>query len=509
MGGGYLGVELGSTRIKATLLDEACAPVSSGGSVWKSRFENGNWTYPLDEAWSGLRAALGALEGRETVRAMGVSGMMHGYLAFDRNWNLLTPFRTWQNTSTGPAARMLTEELGVNIPQRWSAAHLYQALLNGEEHVFRIAHLTTLAGYVHFKLTGVNAVGLGEASGMFPIDGAAMDYDAALLERFDALTEAYGLPWKLRELLPKPLPAGADAGALTAEGSALLGGLLPPGIPLAPPEGDAGTGMTATDSLLPRTGNVSAGTSIFAMAVLERPLRGIHGEIDLVATPEGLPAAMVHCNNCTQDLNAWAGLFSEAAALFGALPETGELFSRLYEKSLEGDADCGGVLLCGYVSGESVTGLDAGRPMVLRRPDARLTLANFLRASLYASIAALKLGMDVLTAEGVTLELLTAHGGLFKTPGVAQRYLAAACGVPVVCRASAGEGGPYGMALLAAYRAERAAGETLTEFLHRRAFSGETQRTELPRASDAAGFAVWLEQHCRLLELERHAAQLL
>ena len=467
-----LGIELGSTRIKAMTAGGSFQPVSSGDYTWASRFENGVWTYPLEEVWTGLKTALSQVEGREDIAAMGVSAMMHGYLAFDKDWNLLTPFRTWQNTITGPAAAELTELFGFNIPQRWSIAHLYQAVLNGEAHVPRIAHITTLAGYVHYMLTGVNAVGVGEASGMFPIDSAALDYDAGMLVKFDALPKVQGLPWKLRDLLPKVLTAGEPAGTLTESGSALLDGLLAPGIPFAPAEGDAGTGMTATNAVAPRTGNVSAGTSIFSMVVLEKPLEKVYEEIDLVTTPAGAPVAMVHCNNCTNDTNAWVNILGEAARLFGANPDTGELYTKLYEKSLEGEADCGGVLVCNYLAGEGVTHMDAGRPLAVRTPEANFTLANFFKAQLYATMSTLKIGMDILAEEGVAIDSLTGHGGLFKTPVVGQSYLAAACGAPVTCMETAGEGGPYGMALLAAYMLRKAEGERLEDFLGKRVFAG-------------------------------------
>ena len=377
-GKAVLGIEFGSTRIKAVLLDEAHQIVKSGDATWKSSLENGVWTYHMDAVQAGLCTAvrnLGELPGE--ISAMGVSGMMHGYLAFDKNWNLLAPFRTWQNTMTGEAAAQLTEAFGFNIPQRWSIAHLYQAILNGEYHVREIAHITTLAGYVHFLLTGENAVGIGEASGMFPIDSEALGYDAAMLDKFGALTEKYGFDWSLRDILPKVLTAGQAAGLLTASGSAYLGGLLPAGIPLCPPEGDAGTGMTATNAVAPRTGNVSAGTSIFSMVVLEKPLSKVYPEIDMVTTPSGAPVAMVHCNNCTNDMNAWVSLLGETAALFGAEVSTGELFTKLYQKSLEGEADCSGVLTYNYMAGEGVTHLDEGRPMVVRKPESSLRIIAF------------------------------------------------------------------------------------------------------------------------------------
>ena len=502
-----LGIELGSTRIKAVAIDERFKPTSSGNYTWASAYENGVWTYPLDEVWTGLKTVLSRVDKRENVRAMGISGMMHGYLAFDADWNLLTPFRTWQNTITGPAAAELTALFGFNIPQRWSIAHLYQAVLNGEEHVPRVAHITTLAGYVHYMLTGVNAVGVGEASGMFPIDSRTLDYDGEMLRKFGALTESQ--PWQIRDVLPQVLPAGADAGCLTESGAALLDGLLSPGIPFAPPEGDAGTGMAATNAVAPRTGNVSAGTSIFSMVVLEKPLSKVYEEIDLVTTPTGMPVAMVHCNNCTNDTNAWAGVLKEAAELFGASPEPGELYTRLYEKSLEGEADCGGVTVCNYLSGEGVTHMDTGRPLVVRTPEARFTLANFFRAQLYATMATLKIGMDILASEGVAIDSLTGHGGLFKTPLVGQAFLAAACSAPVSCLDTAGEGGPYGMALLAAYLLRREEGERLEDFLSNRVFAGVSGSTAAPDGAEAAAFGAYIQRYKALLQAERAAAELL
>ena len=505
----YLGIELGSTRIKAVSIDEKYRPVSSGDYTWASSYENSVWTYSLEEVWKGLKAALSAVENREQIAAAGVSAMMHGYLAFDRDWNLLAPFRTWQNTITGQAAAELTSLFGFNIPQRWSIAHLYQAILNGEEHVSRLAHITTLAGYVHYMLTGVNAVGVGEASGMFPIDSETLTYDDAMLEKFDRLTAARELPWKLADLLPKVLTAGQSAGKLTEAGSALLDGLLPAGIPFAPAEGDAGTGMTATNAVAPRTGNVSAGTSIFSMVVLEKPLEKVYEEIDLVTTPAGAPVAMVHCNNCTNDTNAWVSVLEEAARLFGANPSTSELYRKLYEKSLEGGADCGGVLVCNYLAGEGVTHMDAGRPMVVRRPDSVFNLANFFRAQLYATMATLKIGMDILAEEGVAIDSLTGHGGLFKTPVVGQSYMAAACNAPVTCMETAGEGGPYGMALLAAYMLQKSEGESLEDYLASRVFAGVSGSTVEPDTDTAAGFDSYIKWYKALLEVEQAAVKML
>ena len=501
-----LGIELGSTRIKAVLIDETHAIVKSGGDTWKSRLENGVWTYHMDEVQAGLRTALrnlGELPGE--ISAMGVSAMMHGYLAFDKDWNLLAPFRTWQNTMTGEAADKLTDAFGFNIPQRWSVAHLYQAVLNGEAHVRSIAHITTLAGYVHYLLTGENAVGIGEASGMFPIDSRTLTYDAAMLDKFDMLTSAYGFDWTIRSVLPAVLTAGQAAGTLTEAGSAYLDHLLPAGIPLCPPEGDAGTGMTATNAVAPRTGNVSAGTSIFAMVVLEKPLSKVYPEIDMVTTPSGKPVAMVHCNNCTNDMNAWVSLLGETAQLFGAEVSTGELFTKLYQKSLEGDADCSGILTYNYMAGEGVTHLDEGRPMVVRKPESKFTLANFLRSQLYATMSTLKLGMDILAEEHVAIDSLTGHGGLFKTPIVGQKYMAAACHAPVTCMESAGEGGPYGMALLASYMLQKKAGQTLEGYLARNVFADVAHTTLAPDPEDAAGFDRYLAQYRSGLAAEKAA----
>ncbi len=505
----YLGVEFGSTRIKAVAIDGAYRPVSTGDYTWASAYENGVWTYPLEQAWTGLKTALAGIERREDIRAMGVSAMMHGYLAFDENWELLVPFRTWQNTVTGPAAAELTALFGFNIPQRWSIAHLYQAVRNGEEHVSRVRHITTLAGYIHHALTGVNAVGVGEASGMFPIAADGRDYDRTMMAKFDGLAAVQAMPWRLSDLLPRVLQAGEDAGRLTQAGAALLDGLLPAGIPFAPAEGDAGTGMTATNAVAPRTGNVSAGTSIFSMVVLEKPLAHVHEEIDIVTTPTGKPVAMVHCNNCTNDTNAWVGILKQTAELFGAKPDTGELYTKLYQKSLEGEPDCGGVLVCNYLAGEGVTHMDAGRPLAVRTPDAKFTLANFFRAQLYATMSTLKLGMDILAEERVAIDSLTGHGGLFKTPLVGQKYMAAATGAPVTCMETAGEGGPYGMALLAAYLADKAPGESLEEYLAGHVFAGVTGSTVAPDSVDVDGFNAYIARYKALLAVEKTAVEVL
>ncbi|MBQ3101218.1 MAG: ATPase [Clostridia bacterium] len=505
----YLGIELGSTRIKAVAVNEDHRPVSSGDYTWKSSYENGIWTYDLNEVWIGLNASLLKIRDRGDIAAVGISGMMHGYLAFDEDWNLLTPFRTWQNTVTGQAAAELTELFGFNIPQRWSIAHLWQAILNGEAHVSQIAHITTLAGYVHHTLTGVNALGVGEASGMFPIDSENLCYDAEMVKKFDALLSSRGIDKKITDLLPAVLSAGEQAGRLNDKGYALLCGTLPEAVPFAPPEGDAGTGMTATNAVAPGTGNVSAGTSVFAMVVLDRPLENLHEEIDVVTTPTGKDVAMVHCNNCTNDSNAWIGLLGEAASLFGDEPLTSSLYTRLYRESLKGEADCGGVLVCNYMAGESVTHLDRGVPMILRCPDCNFTLANFMRATLYSTLATLKLGMDILADEKVRIDSLTGHGGLFKTPEVGQRYLAAACNAPVTCTKTAGEGGPYGMALLAAYSAKKKEGESLEDYLANRVFCGAESVTLDPDPADVAGFNAYVDEYKKLIEVEKKAVEVM
>ena len=516
-----LGIELGSTRIKAVLIGPDHTVLASGAHEWENRLENGCWTYPLDEVWAGVQAAYAKLAAAfaaqygtppTAVGAMGVSGMMHGYLPFSRNGAQLAPFRTWRNTTTGPAAAELTELFGFNIPQRWSAAHLYQAMLNGEGQVKDIAFLTTLAGYVHWRLTGEKVLGVGDASGMFPIDSAACDYDAAMVRRFNGLLQAHELAYRLEDILPRVLRAGEAAGVLTAEGAKLLdpSGTLRPGVPLCPPEGDAGTGMVATGSVAPRTGNVSAGTSVFAMAVLEKPLSRVYPEIDMVTTPAGAPVAMVHCNTCTSDLDAWVKLLGEMAGAAGAALSKQALYELFYKKALEGEADCGGLVNYNCYSGEPVAGLARGCPLFVRRPDARLNLANFARAQLYSAMATLKLGMDILLeGEGVPLDTLCGHGGLFKTPIVGQRLLAGALGVPVAVMETAGEGGPWGMAVLAAYMLNRRKGETLERYLADRVFAAAKGSIEPPQETDRAGFARFMERYKKGLAAEQAAAEAL
>ena len=501
----YLGIELGSTRIKAVAIDENYKTVSTADYSWKSELVNGVWTYDLCEAWDGIKSVLKNIENREDIVSVGISGMMHGYLAFDKDWNLLAPFRTWQNTITADAAEKLTEEFNFNIPQRWSIAHLYQAVLNGENHINKIAHITTLAGYIHYMLTGENVVGIGEASGIFPIDSKNLCYNKSMLNQFDELTSNFDLGWKIKEVLPKVLVAGEKAGSLTEQGAERIENLLSVGTAFAPPEGDMGTGMVATNSVSERTGNISAGTSINSMIVLEKPLENLYPEIDIVTTPTGKDVAMVHCNNCTTDSNSWISLLKETAELFGAQPQTADLYTELYKKSLEADEDCGGVLVCNYIAGEGITHFDSGIPLVVRKPNCKFTLANFMRATLYSTMATLKMGMDILDKENVKIDFLTAHGGLFKTKGVAQKYMAAACNAPVACMETAGEGGPYGMALLAAFLFDE--NESLEEFLEKRVFGGIAKEKVYPENSIVDGFNRYLEEYKKILKIEETAVQ--
>jgi len=504
----YLGVEFGSTRIKAVAIDQSYRVLSTGDHTWASKYENGIWTYSLDAIWGGLKDALSHLEGRDEIAAMGLSAMMHGYLAFDRDWNLLVPFRTWQNTMTAPAAAALSELFHFNIPQRWSIAHLYQAILNEEPHVPKIAHITTLAGYVHFMLTGENVVGVGEGSGIFPLDYAALTYDSAMLDKFEALIADRHLPWTVRELLPEIRLAGQAAGALTPEGAARLNGLLPVGIRFAPPEGDAETGMVATNAVAPRTGNVSAGTSIFSMVVLERPLEKVYPEVGVVATPSGKPVAMVHCSNCTSDMNRWVALIRESLSLFGQAPSDNEIYSKLFALSLAGAPDCGGVTICNYLTGESVPHLDEGRPLVLRGTDADFTLPNFMRAQLYSTMVTLSLGMKLMEGEHIRIDSLTGHGGLFKTPVIGQRFLAAALETPITVMDTAENGGPWGMALLAAYLSDPC-GMALEEYLGKRVFAGVRSSTLAPDPADVEGFRRYRERFEAALAVEKHAIEVL
>jgi sugar (pentulose or hexulose) kinase len=505
-----LGIELGSTRIKACLVGADHEVLATGGHDWENQLVDGVWTYSLEAVWAGLAGAVASLLAdcarrgvTPDVAALGVSAMMHGYLAFDEAGELLVPFRTWRNTSTGRAAGVLSERFGFNVPLRWSVAHHYQAILDDEPHVPSVAFLTTLAGYVHWRLTGRKVLGVGDASGMFPIDPATGTYNATMLATLGELTGT-----DLGALLPQVLRAGEPAGGLTDEGAGLLDptGTLRPGIPLCPPEGDAGTGMVATNSVAPRTGNVSAGTSIFAMVVLEKPLASVHHEIDVVTTPAGDPVAMVHCNNGASEVDAWAGLFADFARALGHDAAPDEVFGALFRAALDGEPDGGGLLAYNYLAGEPITGLEAGRPLVVRTPGSRPTLANFMRAQIYGMFGTLSLGMQVLADEGVVLDAMFAHGGVFRTAGVAQRFLAAAIGAPVAVGETAGEGGAWGMAVLAAYlRAHHE--QALGQYLSDRVFAGAATTVVEPDPADVAGYTAFLDHYRAGLAIERAATQ--
>ncbi|WIB59446.1 FGGY-family carbohydrate kinase [Curtobacterium sp. MCLR17_007] len=510
-----LGIELGSTRIKAVLIDEDHRPIASGDHEWENAYVDGRWTYSLESVETGLRAAYAALTADvesqygvrpTTFRAAGVSAMMHGYLAFDASGELLVPFRTWRNTSTGPAAEELSARLGANIPLRWSVAHLYQAVLDEEPHVAEVTSVTTLAGYVHRRLTGRDVLGVGDASGMFPIDPATGDYDAAMTGTADAL-----IGMSVRELFPEVLTAGQDAGALTPDGAAWLDptGTLEPGVPLCPPEGDAGTGMVATNAVAPRTGNVSVGTSIFAMVVLERPLTTPHEELDVVTTPAGDAVAMVHCNNGASEVAAWARVFARFAEAArartgGPAIDIDDVYATLLAEAEEADPDAGGLLSYNYLAGEPVTGVADGRPVLVRSPDGRFTLGNLVRAEVQGAFATLAIGMDVLHGEDVVVDRMTAHGGLFRTPGTPQRLLAAALDVPVALEDTAGEGGAWGIAVLAAYLAH-AADTDLTRYLADRVFASDSVHVAEPDGRDVAGFRAYLERFRAGLPLQAAA----
>ena len=512
-----LGIELGSTRIKAVLIGEDHHVLANGSFSWENRLENDRWTYHLDDAVRGLQESFADLaadvKGKYGVEltnigAIGISGMMHGYLALDQEDKQLAPFLTWRNTNTPEAAGQLTELFQFNVPLRWSISQLYQAILNGEDHVPQVDYITTLAGYIHYLLTGKRVMGVGEASGMFPIDSTIMDYDQTMLDQFDTLIADRGYGWKIRDILPKVLVAGQDAGCLTAEGAKLLDptGKLQSGIPMAPPEGDAGTGMVATNSVDACTGNVSAGTSIFSMVVLEKKLSKLYRDIDMVTTPSGRPVAMVHCNNGASELDAWMRMFGEILSAVGAEVSGGELYGKLFNESLKGAADCDDVTLFNYISGEPVTGLNDGRALLVRRKDSKLSLASCMRSQIYSIFASLAVGHRILDAEQVRIRRLTGHGGLFKTPGVAQKYMAAALNAPVTVMKTAGEGGPYGMALLAAYLLN-AKEISLEEYLENVVFGDAEGSTMEPDAADVAGYKAYLKAYCDALDLEHTAVK--
>ncbi|MGI6223546.1 MAG: xylulokinase [Prevotella sp.] len=515
-GQAVLGIEFGSTRIKAELIDTNFRPIAGGSHNWENQLVDRLWTYSIESIWEGLQDCYAQLRkdvkekyGVEIHRlgAIGVSAMMHGYMPFGADGKILVPFRTWRNTNTGKAAAQLSKLFNFNIPLRWSIAHLYQAILNGEEHVGKISYLTTLAGYIHWQLTGQKVLGIGDASGMIPIDSMTKDYDQSMVDKFDDLIASRNFNWKLRDILPKVAVAGKEAGSLTAEGAKLLdpSGNLEPGCPLCPPEGDAGTGMAATNSVKPRTGNVSAGTSSFSMIVLEHPLSKPYEVIDIVTTPDGSPVAMVHCNNCTSDINAWVNIFKEFQQLLGVEVNMNQLFSRLFNVAVEGDSDCGGLISYNYFSGEPVTGLVEGRPLFVRSANDKFTLANFMRAQLYSAVGVLKIGNDVLLKEEkIRVDKITGHGGFFTTPQVGQRILAAALNSPISVMETAGEGGPWGMALLAAYRLTDAQ-KPLPQWLDEKVFAGNTGFEITPSAKEVAGFDTYIENYKRGLAIEQAA----
>lgn len=512
-----LGIEFGSTRIKAVLVDANDVPIASGSYDWENRLENGIWTYHLEDIHAGLQGSYKALAedvkekyGVEltSVGALGVSAMMHGYMPFNKAGELLVPFRTWRNNITAQASEELMELFQYNIPQRWSIAHLYQAILNKEEHVKDIDFMCTLEAYVHWQLTGKRIQGIGDAAGMFPVDPVTKDYNEEMVQKFDKLVEPYGFPWKFRDIMPEAKVAGEAAGCLTEAGARLLdpSGKLQAGIPMCPPEGDAGTGMVATNSVRQRTGNVSAGTSVFAMIVLEKELSRPYKEIDMVTTPAGDLVAMAHSNNCTSDLNAWVNVFKEFAEAMGMEVDMNKLFGTLYNKAMEGDADCGGLLSYCYFSGEHMTGFEEGRPLFARSPESRFTLANFMRTNLYTCLGAMRVGLNLLLEkEHVKIDRLLGHGGLFKTKGVGQQILADAVNAPVSVMETAGEGGAWGIALLASYLINKEEGEALEDYLDNKVFAGNEGSTLDPDPAGVEGFNVFMERYMKGLEIERAA----
>lgn len=514
-----LGIEFGSTRIKCVLIDEDCNPIAQGSHTWENQLIDGLWTYSIDDIWTGLQDCYAQLRADvkekygveiEILASMGVSAMMHGYMPFNKDSKILVPFRTWRNTNTGKAAAALSELFDFNIPLRWSISHLYQAILNNEPHVKDITFFTTLAGYIHWQLTGEKVLGIGDASGMLPIDPELKDFNRTMMDKFQKIIDPYGFPWKLADILPRVLVAGEEAGALTPEGASRLdpSGHLRAGVPLCPPEGDAGTGMTATNSVKQRTGNVSAGTSSFSMIVLEHNLSKPYPSIDIVTTPDGSPVAMVHCNNCTSDINAWVNIFKDYIELTGQKADMGELFTNLFNVALKGDPDCGGLVTYNYISGEPVTDLADGRPIVVRSANDKFTLANFMRANLYGAVAVLKIGNDILLKdEKVNVDRITAHGGFFTTPVVGQKILAAALNSPISVMKTAGEGGPWGMAILASYLVNNKNHQSLADYLDNNVFAGNTGSEVKPDPADVDGFNKYIENYKKGLEIEKAATK--
>ncbi|MBR3031693.1 MAG: FGGY-family carbohydrate kinase [Clostridiales bacterium] len=520
-GKSVLGIEFGSTRIKAVLVDTNGDPIASGSHEWENELLDGIWTYSEEAIWNGLSDCYSDLKKNvkeqydvtiKNLGAIGFSAMMHGYLPFDENDTLLVPFRTWRNTITEEAADKLTEALNFNIPQRWSISHLYQAILNGESHVPSIRHFTTLAGFVHFKLSGRKVLGVGDASGMFPIDSKTGTYDDAMLTTFENMIADKNYPWKIRDILPEVLSAGENAGSLTEEGAKLLDkdGDLSSGILMCPPEGDAGTGMVATNSVKVETGNISAGTSVFAMIVLKENMKNLHKEIDMVTTPTGDPVAMVHCNNCTSEINAWVKLFDEFGKLMGQDFDRGVLFEKLYGVALEGEKDCGGLISYNYFSGEPVTGFSKGSPLFVRNAEDSFTLPNFMRMHLYSALAALKVGLDILTVdEKVTVKKMYGHGGFFKTPKAGQTIASAAIGSPVCVMETAGEGGAWGIALLALYMVEKSGSQKLDEYLESVIFAGSTGSELMADKDDVDGFNSFMKKYVDGLSIEKAAVEVM
>ena len=518
-GKAVLGIEFGSTRIKAVLIDQENKPIAQGSHTWENQLVDGLWTYSIEDIWAGLQDCYAQLRndvntqyGIEITQlaAIGISAMMHGYMAFNSKNEILVPFRTWRNTNTGAAAAELSALFNFNIPLRWSISHLYQAILNGEEHVKDIVFQTTLAGYIHWQLTGEKVLGVGDASGMMPIDPATKNYDETMVEKFDELIASKGIKFGIHDIFPRVLSAGEDAGHLTAEGAKLLdvSGNLQAGAALCPPEGDAGTGMAATNSVKQRTGNVSAGTSSFSMIVLEKNLSKPYEMIDIVTTPDGSAVAMVHCNNCTSEINAWVRLFVEYQKLLGVPVDMNEVYTKLFTAALEGDADCGGLMSYNYVSGEPVTGLADGRPLFVRAANDKFSLANFMRTQLYAAIGVLKIGNDILFKdEKVNVDRITGHGGYFTTKGVGQRFLAAALNSPISVMETAGEGGAWGIALLASYLVNKTGDQALSDFLDEKVFAGNTGIEITPTAEDVAGFNTYIENYKRGLAIEKAAVE--
>lgn len=518
-GKAILGIELGSTRIKAVLIDQENKPIAQGSHTWENQLVDGLWTYSIEAIWSGLQDCYADLRTNvknaygieiETLAAIGVSAMMHGYMPFNKKEEILVPFRTWRNTNTGRAAAALSELFVYNIPLRWSISHLYQAILDNESHVNEIDFLTTLAGYVHWQITGEKVLGIGDASGMLPIDPTTHNYSAEMVAKFNKLIAPKEYNWKLEDILPKVLSAGENAGVLTPEGSKKLdaSGHLKAGIPICPPEGDAGTGMVATNAVQQRTGNVSAGTSSFSMIVLEKELSKPYEMIDMVTTPDGSLVAMVHCNNCTSDLNAWVNLFKEYQELLGIPVDMDEIYSKLYNIALTGDTDCGGLLSYNYISGEPVTGLADGRPLFVRSANDKFNLANFMRTHLYASVGVLKIGNDILfNEEKIKVDRITGHGGLFRTKGVGQRILAAAINSPISVMETAGEGGAWGIALLGSYLVNNEKKQSLADFLDESVFVGDAGIEVSPTPEDVAGFNAYIENYKAGLPIEEAAVK--